>query len=780
MVLLIFSLTLVCYWPALRGELLWDDPAHVTKPELRSWSGLGRIWSDVRAAQQYYPVLHTAFWIEHQLWGDETIGYHLLNVVLHASACCLLALVLRKLWTHPSQPRAASLAGTRFVPAGTEWFAALLFAVHPMSVESVAWISEQKNTLSLVFYLSAALVYWNFSEHRRARTYGVATILFLLALGSKTMTATLPATLLVVLWWKNGNIRWRRDVIPLLPWFMMAAAAGLLTAWVERHVVGAEGVQYDLSLAQRVLLAGRIIWFYVGQLVWPADLAFFYQRWNVAVNAVNWFGYLVATIGVTAAFFSIRRRSRSPLAIWLLFTGALFPALGFFNVYPFIFSYVADHFQYLASVALIAGAAGGVARLLALAPAWLQNAGRVVCGITIIALAVLTYRQSGLYRENETLFRATIAKTPDSWMAHHILGFTLAKSGDPARREEAIRHFREALRFNPDSPDAHFGLGVELARLPGRKSEAIEHYEQALQLRPHYAEAHNNLAVELAKLPDRLPEVIAHCEMALLVRPSFAEAHANLADALARLPGRTSDAVGHYEEALHFKPHYPEAHNGLGYELAKLPGRMNEAILHFEEALRQKPDYSEAHFNLANALADAGRIGEATSHYEAALNFNPNSAAIHYNLAGLLANVPSRMTDAITHYEAAIRLKPDSAEIHASFATVLAILPGRLEEAIAHGKAALEIDPSLAWVHHNLSFHLSQISGREMEAISHAEAALRLKPDYVLAHNQLAVVYAQLNQFERAKSHWERALRIDPNYEAARINLRLLEQSATR
>jgi tetratricopeptide (TPR) repeat protein len=636
MVSLVFGLVLICYWPALRGAMLWDDPAHVTRPELRSWTGLGRIWTDLHATQQYYPVLFSAFWVEHRLWGDSTLGYHLVNLLLHATSCCLLAVLLRRLWSAPAGGAAA--ADSRGVPAGAEWFAAILFAVHPVCVESVAWISEQKNTLSLVFYLLAGLVYLDFAARRRSRSYAWASVWFLLALGSKSVTATLPAALLVVLWWKNGKLTWRREVAPLLPWFLVAIGSGLFTAWVERRLIGAEGVRFALSTVQRVLLAGRVIWFYLGRLFWPVDQAFFYIRWDVAAAAAGWVGYLAAAVAVTAGLWIIRRRSRGPLsraataglAGWLLFVGSLFPALGFFNVYPFVFSFVADHFQYLASISLIAAAAAGIALGLAGLPPWLRGAGRAACCAVILLFAWLANRQSRLYVNNETLFRATIARNPSSWMAHHILAVTLSRA--PDRHAEAIAEYEEALRLNPDYPDVHLGLGVELARLPGRKSDAIAEYERAVQLRPRYVEAHNNLGLELARLPGRTAEAIAHYETALRLKPDFAEAHANLGDALAQLPGRQAEAVAHYEAALRIKPGLAWAHCHLAFVLSRTPGRETEAIAHSEEALRLKPDYVDAYNALAITYVQLGRPDQAKAQWEAALKIDPANETIQQNL----------------------------------------------------------------------------------------------------------------------------------------------------
>src|SRR5262245_54087334 len=280
--------TLMVYQPAWNGGLLWDDNAHVTRADLRSVAGLGRIWFDLGATQQYYPVAHSTFWVLHTIWGDQTLGYHLLNIVLHASSAFLLALILERL----------------AVPGSV--LAAFIFALHPVQVESVAWITELKNTLSGVLYLASALAYLHFDSSRRARPYVLSFGLFLLALFSKSVTATLPAALLVVFWWKRGRLEWNRDVVPLLPFFACGIAAGLTTAWVERTFIGAEGGEFQFTLIERCLIAGRAFWFYLTKLAWPADLIFIYPRWQISQRI--WWQYLFAlgAVALLAAAWTMR------------------------------------------------------------------------------------------------------------------------------------------------------------------------------------------------------------------------------------------------------------------------------------------------------------------------------------------------------------------------------------------------------------------------------------------------------------------------------------------
>src|ERR1039458_9266226 len=237
----IFCATLLAYLPALHGSLVWDDNNHLTRPDLQSFHGLWRIWFELGASQQYYPLLHSAFWLEHRIWGDAVLGYHLVNIALHALSACLVVLIARQL----------SLKGA--------WLAGFVFALHPVQVESVAWISEQKSTLSGVFCLAALLVYLHFDRSRQRRKYWLATGLFVLALMSKTVTAVLPAVILVIFWWRRGRLEWKRDVRPLVPWFAIGMCAGLFTSWVERRYIGATGADFVLTPLQRVLIARRPI-----------------------------------------------------------------------------------------------------------------------------------------------------------------------------------------------------------------------------------------------------------------------------------------------------------------------------------------------------------------------------------------------------------------------------------------------------------------------------------------------------------------------------------------
>src|SRR5580658_6402760 len=372
------------------------------------------------------------------------------------------------------------------------WLAGFVFALHPVNVESVAWISEQKSTLSGVFYLASLLTYLHFylqpDQDSRKSKYLLATGLFVLALLSKTVTATLPAVLLVIFWSRRGRLEWKRDVLPLLPWFALGVSAGLFTSWVESTLIGARGTDFLLTPVQRVLIAGRAICFYAGKLLWPTNLTFFYPHWKI--DPAVWWQWLfpagVLALGIGLMFAA--RRYRGPLAGFLIFSGTLFPVLGFLNVFPFRFSYVADHFQYLASLGIIVPVSSVL--VLAIERISSRRAATIACCfMLILVLGVLTWRQCRMYRDVETLYRESLARNPASWLAHYNLGVLFAEM--PGQLPEALEHYRAAVRLEPDYPESHFNLGSALAHSgpSDPPEEAIEEYQTALRLKPDYVEA---------------------------------------------------------------------------------------------------------------------------------------------------------------------------------------------------------------------------------------------------------------------------------------------------
>ena len=575
--------TLAAYQPAWNGGVLWDDEGHLTRSDLAMVSGLGRIWFEPGATQQYYPVVHTAFWILNKLWGHHTTGYHVVNLLLHATSAWLLWLLLARL----SIP-GALLAG-------------VVFALHPVHVESVAWITELKNVLSGTFYLAALHAWLKWEEDRGPRRYAIAFALFALAVLSKTVTVTLPAAILVIAWWRRGRIDFEKDVRPLVPFLAAGLVAGLTTVWVERTFIGAQGSEFELTLVERLLLAGTVPWFYAWKLVWPADLVFIYPRWTISAGTAVWWAPVLALSLVATVAWMFRSRSRAPLTVILLFVGTLFPALGFFNVYPFRFSFVADHFQYLASIALIAGAAALLGRR--------RQVELSLAAVLGIVLGTVTWQHAHAYTDAGTLYRTTISRNPSAWIAHNNLA-SLLLAGDPtpARIEEAMTHLQRALALKPDYAEAHYNLGTAFERL-ARRQEAAAAYTRALELAPGERRTLQRLAA------------VSHDRASALLEEGLGHEDA----------GRLEEAAQAYTAAAALDPSRSVIHRSLGRVYQKA-GRRDEAIGAYQRALQADPKSFEAHNDLGVLFAQLGRVADALPHFRAAVSLRPDDAAARANL----------------------------------------------------------------------------------------------------------------------------------------------------
>ncbi len=449
---LLATVTLAAYWPATGNGWIWDDESYVHEnPHLRSVRGLAEIWLRPGAVPQYYPLVHTSYWLEYRVWGLAPSGYHAVNILIHAGSAVLLWRLLRRLE----------------VPGA--WAAAALFALHPVHVESVAWVTERKNVLSGFFDRASAAAYLRWAPPERPpgaetppRLYAAAIALYVCALLSKTVTCSLPAALLLVRWWKRGRLEWA-DVRPLVPFFVIGIGLGVLTVWLEKANVGAAGPDWELSAVERVLIAGRALWIYAGKLAWPAPLVFFYPRFEVDAGEWRQYLYPAAAAAVVIGLWLARRRvGRGPLVAVLFFAGTLVPALGFFYDYTMRFSFDADHFQYIASIALITAAGEFGAAAAARIGRRARLPAAAVLAAVLAALGTLTWQRCLAFRDAETLWRDTLGKNPDAWLAHNNLGVILRARG---LDEEAIAHYRRSVELKPDYGEAHANLGGALGTL---------------------------------------------------------------------------------------------------------------------------------------------------------------------------------------------------------------------------------------------------------------------------------------------------------------------------
>ena len=673
-------LAALAYWPSLANGFIWDDDMYVVENlALRDAEGLAAIWFRLGATPQYYPLVHTTFWIEYQLWGAWAPGYHAVNLLVHITAAVLV-------W------RLLVVLG---VPGA--WFAAAIFAVHPVGVESVAWITERKNVLSCALALGAMLAYLRFAPAERlpaerlpaagaaaekaARAarptgargracgfYGLALVLYVAAVLSKTVTASVPAVLLVVYWWKRGRIT-LADVRPLAPLLAIGFSLAMITVWMERSVVGAVGSDWALSPLDRVLVAGRALWFYAGKLAWPHPLIFFYERWEIDSRAPWQYAYPAAAVAVIVGLWLARGRiGRGPLAAVLIFAGELFPALGFVNVFPFRFSFVADHFQYHASIALIALAAAVAAAATAATRALERPSRRVAwlvpvaAGLVLLVLAAVTNRRTLVYESVVTLWQDTIAGNPQCWAAYNNLGHYWRNRG---QHQQAIELFRAGLAVAPQRALMRRNLGQSLAAV-GQIEEAEAHLRASLEgdLNDHErATAHVALG-NIAYGADRLDEAIAQQRAALELNPANAQAHYALGLALAA-QGNLEAGIDAILAALALVDS-AVGYNELGTLLTRA-GRLDEAASAYVAAVRLQGDEPKYREDLARALMRLGLFAQAEPHLQAALGAQPPRAETHV-LAGIACRARGAQQAAAEHFARALAIDPDHREAAAQLA----------------------------------------------------------------------------------------------------------------
>ncbi|HTL55039.1 MAG TPA: tetratricopeptide repeat protein [Candidatus Limnocylindrales bacterium] len=479
----------------MNGQFVWDDDAWTLHLEklLRDFSGLKAIWTNLTALQQYYPFTATTFWIDYHLWGFWTLPYHVENLLLHLLAVGLLWRLL-----------------TRLEVAGA-WLASAIFALHPMMVESVGWITERKNVLAQVLFLGALLCYGRFTNYWKQETqgkeedrrgyafwyYAGALLLFVAAYLAKATVFCLPAVLLLICWWKRGCFRFAADLVPTLPFFGIAIGLGMVTSWLEHTHVGASGPDWNLSFVERCLSAGRALWFYTGKLLWPTSLCFIYPRWQINPHTASQWLWPILAIGVALALrFARKSIGRGPLTAVLFFAGSLFPLLGFVNGYFMRYSFVCDHWTYLPSLGLITLGAACVTRLSDHFQA--QRAFYLSAVLVLLTFSIITWHHSRIFTDSETLYRTTLVLNPNADLAHNNLGLLLFRAGET---EEAITHFERAVEIRPTSAHAHNNL-ANAYRMTARAREAAEHYEASLKIEPGNVSTRNNLAFLLATSAD--------------------------------------------------------------------------------------------------------------------------------------------------------------------------------------------------------------------------------------------------------------------------------------
>src|SRR5438876_8757922 len=549
------AVTILAYLPAWHGGFLWDDDDYIIKNELLTApDGWQRIWFSLDSPSQYFPFTYSTFRIEHALWGLNTTGYHWVNLLLHVGSALQVWAVLARLR----------------VPGA--WLAAAIFALHPVQVESVAWITERKNVLMGFFFLLTLFAWIAFTDEstrRPWRFYVLAVILYALALSAKTTACTLPAALLLILWLQKKPIGKRR-LIQILPFLILGFSMGLVAVWWERYHQGTHGPLFALSSLERTLVASHAVWFYLGKLLCPSNLIFIYPKWTIAATRALDYTWLLAGVALCFAIYLARRYlGRGVEVAAVFFVATLSPVLGFIMLYTFRYTFVADHYQYLACIAPIALFSAGTANLAGV----FTRACPFILSAAACAAAVLwalTWRQSAMYGDIEALWRTTLAKNPNCWMAHNNLGIVLFQKGEI---DEAVSHYRITLNLQPDFWDADYNLGTALLK----KGE--------------------------------VDEAIAYCTRAVTIAPNDPDAQVALGNSLAQKE-RVDDAIAHYKKALAIRPDYFIAHYALGHIFLE-KGEIDAADFHSRAAVSIHLQNTFAHTNLPVAFDEKGQIAEA-------------------------------------------------------------------------------------------------------------------------------------------------------------------------
>ena len=611
-VIFIIAACIIVYAPAMRGEFIWDDETYVVENKLLTEpDGLYRIWFTTDSPSQYFPLVYTTFRFEHKLWGLNPLGYHIVNLALHIANSLLLWLLIFRLG----------------IPAA--WLAAAIFALHPVQVESAAWITERKNVLMTFFLFLSLLTWFQFIEGprqsgRRWGIYFLSLLLYALALFSKTTACTLPAALVLILWFKRIRLDKKRW-LEIVPYLLLGLAMSLVTMWWE-YIMFIGGTTLKLSRPERVLLASRALWFYLGKLVWPTDVTFSYPKWNISVTDPYQYIWLIAWVIAGWCTWHWREKiGRGFIAAIVFFVVTLLPMIGFLSLYTFRYTYVADHYQYVACIGPILLAAAGWHRLAGRLDERKRHFAVVLPVFVLIVLGVLSRQQCHAYKSLENLYGDIIRKNPGSWMAHNNLALHY-KSLD--RFDDSVRYYKKALQIGPNEVQSLVNLGIVLG-LQGKEDEAMYYFKRTLQVDPNSSDAHFNIGTMLGSW-GKFEESASHLYRAVQSKPDYAEAHSNLGMALGSL-GRYDEAVVHYRQALEIKPDMADTLNNLAVTL-RLQGKFDEAVSHFKQALKIDPNYADAHNNLGITLGMQGKFDEAIGHFQAALRIRPDFAEAKTNL----------------------------------------------------------------------------------------------------------------------------------------------------
>ena len=733
----LFLLIAVFYFPATRAGFVWDDMIMTGSEAVRSWSGLWQLWFETETTYHpdntreghFWPLVYTTFWLEHKLWGYAPLGYHLTNLLLHCANCWLIWRLLRYL----------------AVPGA--WFAAAIFAVHPVHVEAVVWVIARKDLLSTLFYLLAAFSWLRFMDAPKPGRYALALGAYIAAMLSKTIVASLPVALLIAQWWRNGRIT-RRDMLRVLPFFVLGLALALHDTFFYQT---REAVSFDYSIPDRVLIASQALWFYLGKLLWPVDLAVIYPRWAIDATALTAWLWPLAALMVVALLWAFRRAlGHGPLAGALFFAVTLAPVLGIFDSIYMQWSFVADRYQYLASLGVIAVVIGLVTHATrALTGPW-RPATLAAAGALLLTFGVLSWRQAGIYEDNITFNSHIISLNPaarDVWLN---LGVALANADQDT---EALAAAQQAIKLRPDSLRAYTNAGKALVALA------------------RYDEAEAVLRRGIARTRDENSHISPNTD-------GYPGLFLDLAAVLERLE-QFDEALAVYNELLQAQPGEGGGLFGAGGLLVRM-GRFEEALVFLRQGLTQtQPPVSGHDFvrarlfmQMSVAAQQLGRHEEAAEHRRIALMNVPAAPGPAYGVAEPL-HEDGRLSEAVAWYAAALERDPKFAVAYAAMGDALFGL-GRYDEAMAQVRRArslLPADPELARRLTHLTARTHAAQGNMAAAVAAYQRLLQRAPGDVVALRELVSLYFDYKQYAQALDVLEALAAVAPNDAEVRVNI---------
>ncbi len=684
---ILVAAVVVTYTSVWSAGYVWDDDIHLTKnPCVVGPYGLTQIWTT--AAADVCPFTLTTFWLEYHLWGLAPFPYHLVTVLLHAACAILLWRVLRSLE----------------IPGA--WLGAALWALHPLQVESVAWITEMKNTESGVFFLLSSLFYIKDLRSRgtksgTTREFVLSLVFAALAMATKSSAVILPFALGLCAWWIDRGWSWQR-LFKLAPYFLLALAAGL-ASMLSVHQTGLDSNIYEpRSWPERFAVAGDALWFYLGKMIWPFPLMAIEPRWTIDTG--NLLSYLpLAAAAALGLLVGLRRNSgaRPLFFAFGYYIAALLPVLGFVDLYPIHLSFVFYHFQYLAGMGPLALVGAGMSlsakRRNPLQQKWLWTAAALVLAL----LGGVSWSRAWVYQNEDTLWTDALAKNPHCWAAYNNLGDSLRGKG---QLDQAVDYFHKAIELNPKYYEAYDNLALTLVK-KGEADEATAMFEKSLQIKPAYVRGLNDYAGFLAA------------------------------------QGKLPKALALYQEVLRIGPQYYPALNNIGLLLLTM-GRSDEAMADFQQVLSMDPKDEAAHHNLANAYAQKGNWSAAIDEYRAAAAINPRDPDVHASLGNALLQTGQTET-AVQEYQQALTLKPDLTQAENNLAFIY-LQQGRIDEAVALMRAVAAKNPDDPQAHGNLAVALFR-QGAWQQAIDEFQTTLRLKPGDPTAQDGLAQARQKLS-----------------------------------